>query len=179
MKEDADWTLVRRCREGSREACDQLVLRYQKPVYNAALRLLRNPDDARDATQTAFMKVFEHLADYNPQFKFYSWIYRIAINEALDTLAARKPFEALTEEEPDEAAGPERLAEGQQTGRAIEDALMQIKPELRTVVVLRHFMHLSYHDMGDVLQLPEKTVKSRLHDARQLLRQSLLQCGTI
>lgn len=179
MKEDADWTLVRRCRDGKRGACEELVVRYQKPVYNAALRLLRNPDDARDAAQTAFMKVFEHLADYDPKFKFFSWIYRIAINEALDTLAARKPFEALTDEEPDEAPGPERLVEGQQTSRAIESALMQIKPDLRTAIVLRHFMHLSYHDMGDVLQLPEKTVKSRLHDARQLLRQCLLQRGTM
>ena len=178
MEKDADWTLVRRCQAGNREACEQLVLRYQKPVYNAALRLLHHPEDARDVAQTAFMKVFEHLADYDPKYKFYSWIYRIAINEALDTLGSRKPFEELRGEEADEAAGPERLVEGEQTGRAIEDALMQIKPELRAVIVLRHFMHLSYHDMGDVLQLPEKTVKSRLHDARQLLRERLQQHAT-
>jgi RNA polymerase sigma-70 factor, ECF subfamily len=179
VDEDADWILVGRCREGNREACGQLVLRYQKQVYNAALRLLRHPEDARDVAQTTFMKVFEHLADYDPKRKFYSWIYRIAINEALDTLGSRKPFEELRDEEADQAAGPQRLVEGEQAGRAIEDALMRIKPELRAVIVLRHFMHLSYHDMGDVLQLPEKTVKSRLHDARQLLRERLWQHASV
>jgi RNA polymerase sigma-70 factor (ECF subfamily) len=179
VKEDADWTVVERCRGGDRRACEQLVLRYQKPVYNAALRLLRNPEDARDVAQTAFLKAFEHLADYDPRFKFYSWIYRIAVNEALDTLSSRKPLEEIDGDEPDETAGPERLVDGEQTARAIEDALTRIKPELRTVIVLRHFMHLSYQDMGEILQLPEKTVKSRLHDARQLLREALLRRGVV
>jgi len=179
VKEDADWTVVQGCRDGDRRACEQLVLRYQKPVYNAALRLLRNPEDARDVAQTAFLKAFEHLADYDPRFKFYSWIYRIAVNEALDTLSSRKPLEEIVGDEPDEAAGPERLVDGEQTAQAIEDALTRIKPELRTVIVLRHFMHLSYQDMGDILQLPEKTVKSRLHDARQLLREALQRRGVV
>ena len=179
MREDADATLVRRCREGDRAAFEQLVVRYQKPVYNAALRLLRNPEDARDVAQTTFLKAFEHLGDYDPKFKFYSWIYRIAVNEALDALGVRKSFEGITGEEADEAPGPERRVEGEQVSRAIEDALMGIKPELRTVVVLRHFLHLSYQDMGDILLLPEKTVKSRLYTARQLLRDQLLNRGVV
>ena len=179
MTEDDDATLVRRCREGDRTAFEQLVVRYQKPVFNAALRLLRDPEDARDVAQTTFLKVFEHLGDYNPSFKFYSWIYRIAINESLNALGSRKPCEGLNGEEADTAPGPDRQLEGEQTGQAIEEALMRIKPELRAVVVLRHFMHLSYQDMGDILLLPEKTVKSRLYSARQLLRDRLLQRGAI
>jgi RNA polymerase sigma-70 factor (ECF subfamily) len=179
VKEDDDATLVRRCREGDRTAFEQLVVRYQKPVFNAALRLLRDPEDARDVAQTTFLKVFEHLGDYDPSFKFYSWIYRIAVNESLNALGARKPCEGFSGEEADAAPGPDRQLEGQQTGRAIEEALMRIKPELRTVIVLRHFMHLSYQDMGDILLLPEKTVKSRLYSARQLLRDRLLQGGVI
>jgi RNA polymerase sigma-70 factor, ECF subfamily len=178
VKEDDDRVLVRRCREGDRGACEQLVVRYQKPVYNAALRLLHHPEDARDVAQTAFLKAFEHLADYDPEFKFYSWIYRIALNEALDTLGSRKAFEEISDQEADAAPGPERRVEGEQLGRAIENALRRINPELRAVIVLRHLLHLSYQDMGDILQLPEKTVKSRLYEARQLLRQSLLQRGT-
>jgi RNA polymerase sigma-70 factor (ECF subfamily) len=179
VKEDDDATLVRRCRDGDRAAFEQLVVRYQKPVFNAALRLLRDPEDARDVAQTTFLKVFEHLGDYNPSFKFYSWIYRIAINESLHALGLRKPCEGFNGEEADAAPGPERQLEGQQTGRAIEEALMRITPELRTVIVLRHFMHLSYQDMGEILFLPEKTVKSRLYSARQLLRDRLLQGGAI
>jgi len=179
VKEDDDATLVRRCREGDRTAFEQLVVRYQKPVFNAALRLLRDPEDARDVAQTTFLKVFEHIADYDPSFKFYSWIYRIAVNESLNALGSRKPHGGFNGEEADPAPGPDRQAEGEQTGRAIEEALMHIKPELRAVIVLRHFMHLSYQDMGEILLLPEKTVKSRLYSARQLLRDHLLQYGTI
>jgi RNA polymerase sigma-70 factor (ECF subfamily) len=179
VTEDDDATLVRRCREGDRTAFEQLVVRYQKPVFNAALRLLRDREDAKDVAQTTFLKVYEHIGDYNPSFKFYSWIYRIAINESLNALGSRKPCEGFNGEEADAAPGPERQLEGQQTGRAIEEALMRIKPELRTVIVLRHFMHLSYQDMSDILLLPEKTVKSRLYSARQLLRDRLLHDGVI
>ena len=179
MNEDDDRTLVRRCRDGDRSAFERLVARYQKPVFNAALRLLRNPEDASDVTQSTFLKVYEHLDDYDPRFKFYSWMYRIAVNESLNTLGRRKPQESVSAEEPDRAAGPDRLVEGEQTGRAIEDALMRINVELRTVIVLRHLLHLSYQDMGEVLSLPEKTVKSRLYSARQLLRDDLLHRGVL
>ena len=177
MTEDDDETLVRRCRDGDRAAFTHLVIRYQKPVYNAALRLLRDPEESRDVAQTAFLKAFEHIADYDPSFKFYSWIYRIAVNESLNVLGRRKPYEQISGEEADEAPGPERLIEGGQARHAIEDALMRISPELRAVVVLRHFMHLSYRDMGEILVLPERTAKSRLYSARQLLRDLLLQHG--
>jgi len=179
VNEDDDRIMVLRCREGDRAACEQLVVRYQRPVFNAALRLLRNPEDAKDVAQTTFLKAFGHLADYDPSFKFYSWIYRIAVNEALTLLGSRKSFEKISGEEADETPGPERQVEGQQLRQAIEDALMEIKVEMRAVIVLRHLLHLSYKDMSDVLKLPEKTVKSRLYEARQLLRDRLLQRGTI
>lgn len=179
MKEDDDATLVRRCREGDRGAFGRLVERYQRPVYNAALRLLHDPEEARDVAQTTFLKVFEHLGDYDPRFKFYSWLYRIAVNESFNALGARKTRGEPDGEEADEGPGPDRQLEGEQMSRAIEEALMHIKPDLRAVVMLRHFLHLSYHDMGDVLHLPEKTVKSRLYSARQLLRDELRRCGAI
>ena len=172
---DADASLVRRCRNGDRAAFEELVVRYQKPVFNVALRLLRDPDDARDVAQTTFLKAFEHLDDYDPNFRFYSWLYRIAINESLTARAARRPVEEVSDDAADESPGPERCVEGAETRQAIEDALMRIKPELQAVVVLRHFMHLSYQDMSQTLQVPEKTVKSRLYSARQLLRELLSQ----
>jgi len=177
--EEGDPALVRRCLRGDRRAFEQLVVRYQKPVYNVALRMLRDPQDALDVAQITFLKAFEHLASYDPSFKFYSWIYRIAVNECLNSRASRKAFDSIDGEEPDETPGPDRQVEGEQTRREIEDALMRMSPELRAVVVLRHFMHLSYQDMAVVLGLPEKTVKSRLYSARQLLREELLQRGTV
>jgi RNA polymerase sigma-70 factor, ECF subfamily len=179
VREDDDATLVRRCREGERTAFEQLVVRYQKPVYNAALRLLRDPEDAKDVAQAAFLKAFEHLAEYDPHFKFYSWMYRIAVNEALDALGTKRSFAGITGDEVDQAPGPEQQADGEQVSRAIEGALMRIKPELRTLVALRHLLHLSYQEMGEILLLPEKTVKSRLYTARQLLRDQLIQGGVL
>jgi RNA polymerase sigma-70 factor (ECF subfamily) len=179
VREDDDPTLVRRCLAGDRRAFEELVLRYQRPVYNAALRMLHERQDALDVAQTTFMKAFEHLASYDPSHRFYSWIYRIAVNETLNALGSRKPAAKINDEEPDETPGPERQLEGEQASRALEDALMRITPELRSVVILRHVMHLSYQDMADILQLPPKTVKSRLYSARQLLREQLLRCETV
>ena len=119
------------------------------------------------------------MADYDPSYKFYSWIYRIAVNESLNTLARRKPLEEISGEEVDLSPGPDRQAESEQTRGAIEDALMRINPELRSVVVLRHLMHLSYEDMAETLAVPEKTVKSRLYSARQQLRTMLVHEGAI
>jgi RNA polymerase sigma-70 factor (ECF subfamily) len=179
VTEEDDPTLVERCRAGERNAFERLVVRYQKPVFNVALRMLRNRQDAMDVAQTTFLKAFEHLGDYDPSFRFYSWLYRIAINESLNALALRKPRGELDGNAADETPGPDRAAEGDQALRAIEEALMRISPELRAVVVLRHIAQQSYQDMAEALGLPEKTVKSRLHSARERLREHLLRSGAI
>ena len=173
MKEEDDPALVLRCREGDRNAFERLVIRYQKPVFNVALRMLRNRQDALDVAQTTFLKAFEHLGDYDPAFRFYSWLYRIAINESLNMLAQRKPRGELDANTADERPGPDRDAEGDQALLAIENALMVLSPELRTVSVLRHITQLSYEEIAEALELPEKTVKSRLHSARERLRDHL------
>lgn len=177
MVEVSDAELVRRCCNGDRTAFEVLLRRYERPVYNAALRLLRNPDDARDVSQTVFLKAYEHLADYDPKYRFYSWIYRIAVNESLHGLSRRHPIEALDEDTRDMRPGPDELVGDEQTSRGVQGALMRIKPEYRTVIVLKHLLGCSYHDMSEILQLPEKTVKSRLFTARQLLRDALLHQG--
>ena len=179
MKEEDDPALVLRCREGDRNAFERLVIRYQKPVFNVALRMLRSRQDAMDVAQTTFLKAFEHLGDYDPAFRFYSWLYRIAINECLNALALRKPRGELDATTADEGPGPDRAAEGDQALHAIEDALMLVSPEMRTVAVLRHIAQLSYEDIAETLGLPEKTVKSRLHSARERLRDHLRRGGAI
>jgi RNA polymerase sigma-70 factor (ECF subfamily) len=122
--------------------------------------------------------VFEHLADYDPNLRFYSWIYRIALNESINALGRSRRCEAITGDEIDQAPGPERQVESEQMMHAIENSLMRIQPDYRAVIVLRHFLHLGYEDIGDILEVPEKTVKSRLYTARQLLRDLLVEDGT-
>jgi len=179
VNEEDDPALVLRCREGDRDAFERLVMRYQKPVFNVALRMLRNRQDALDVAQTTFLKAFEHLADYDPAFRFYSWLYRIAINESLNALALRRPRGELDADTADERPGPDRNAEGDQALQAIEDALMVLSTELRTVTVLRHITQLSYLEIAEALGLAEKTVKSRLHSARERLRDHLRRGGAI
>jgi RNA polymerase sigma-70 factor (ECF subfamily) len=177
MLEDGDGILVQRCRGGDRRAFEALVVRYQKPVFNAALRMLRNPEDARDVAQTVFLKVYEHLADYDPNFRFYSWIYRIAVNESINMLGRRRHHEPIVGDEADDSVGPEGNVDGQQVGLGIQRALMTLKPDYRSVIVLRHLLDCSYQDMAEILDLPVKTVKSRLFAARQLLAEALRKGG--
>jgi RNA polymerase sigma-70 factor (ECF subfamily) len=179
MSEDSDGLLVQRCCGGDKRAFTTLLTRYEKPVFNAALRMLKNPEDARDVTQTVFMKVYEHLSEYDPSHKFYSWIYRIALNESINVLSRRKPQEPVADDAPDGQRGPEDLVDNEQLSRNMQAALMSIKAEYRSVIVLKHFLDLSYEDIAETLQLPEKTVKSRLFTARQLLKDALQNRGAL
>ena len=95
MHKDKDAALVNDCKRGDRRAMSQLVDQYQRPVFNAAYRILGNRDDAADATQTVFLKVFENIGKYNQEFKFFSWVYRIAINESLNQVKKRRHQQPL------------------------------------------------------------------------------------
>lgn len=175
-----DLALVRRCLGGERDAFALLVERYQRPIFNVAYRILGNTDEARDVAQGTFLKAWEGLARFDPAFKFYSWIYRIAINEAINALKRRRPLEALDETAPSPAmSDPEAVHARGELARQIQEALMLLKPEYRIAIVLRHFLDCSYAEMAAIAEIPEKTVKSRLFTARRLLRDLLVQKGTV
>jgi RNA polymerase sigma-70 factor (ECF subfamily) len=174
MNEDVDAARVRDCLAGDPQAFAALVERYERPVYNVALRMLRNPEDARDIAQSVFMKAYQNLSNYDPQYKFYSWIYRMAINESLNTLRVRGRNAGPVEEHlADEGAGPSDLLASEQTRDVVLKAVDQLKPEYRAVIVLRYFVDRNYEDMSEILGIDAKTVKSRLYTARQLLKDQL------
>ena len=177
MVNSRDHALVERCRRGDRRALEELVAEYRKPVYNAAYRILGNRDEAADATQATFLKAFENLDTYDPQYKFFSWIYRIAINESINQSRRNRKHEPLDEGEPTDAPGPDDEAETGGLSREIQDGLMALNQDYRTVIALRHFSDLSYREISDILQIPEKTVKSRLYSARQLMKDQLVANG--
>lgn len=174
--DEDDAAAVQRCLEGKTEAFEPLVARYEHVLFGVAVRMLGNVEDARDATQTAFVKAFEHLHRYDPAFRFFSWIYRILANECLNQKRARRP---QVEVDPELAApgGPfEELDQGERR-RRVQAALLELAPAYREVVVLRHFAELSYDEMATALGIPQKTVKSRLHTARQQLGARLFGWG--
>lgn len=170
--DDLDRALVRRYLAGERAAGDELVDRYHKSVFNVALRMLGNVQDAEDVTQTAFGNAFEALESYDPKYRFFSWIYRMTLNESLNTLKRRRNVVSL-----DGSFDVPANATSDSTGEAEERvgrALLELKPDDRAVVVLKHFVSFSYDEISDVLGVPVKTVKSRLFTARERLRQVLL-----
>ena len=167
--DEQDRALVQRYLENHRDAAGALVDRYQQRLFNVALRMLGNVQDAEDVTQTVFLNAFHRLRTYDPTYKFFSWIYRMTVNESLNMLKRRKPTVTL-EDDLDilvPGAASDRAAEAEdRVGRA----LMGLKPDDRAVVVLRHFVSFSYQEIADVLEIPVQTVKSRLFTARERLR---------
>ncbi len=170
--DEQDRALVRRCLENHRDAAGALVDRYQQRLFNVALRMLNNVQDAEDVTQTVFLNAFLKLRSYDPRYRFFSWVYRMTVNESLNVLKRRKPTVTAEDELGIEAAGaaPDRAAEVQDR---VGKALMCLNPDDRAVVVLKHFVSFSYQEIADVLEIPVRTVKSRLFTARDRLRLAL------
>lgn len=160
--------LITRCLAGESAAFEPLVSRYHRPLFRVAARLLANREEAEDATQTAFLKAYQALATCDRKRRFFSWIYRILVNECLNVLRARRPVEALAEglraPEPDDDP-----VETFETRRRIRQALLGLPDAQRDVILLRHFADLRYDQIAATLGVPEKTVKSRLFSARQRL----------
>ena len=169
--------LIDQCRKGDRRALGELLGNYERPVYNAAYRILGNPDDAADVTQTSFLKAFEHLDQYKSNYRFFSWIYRIAVNESINQLKRGKKQRSLDDREIAGNGSPEAVATADDVSREIQAGLMELSEEYRAVIVLRHFSECSYRQISDILQIPEKTVKSRLYSARQLMKEKLQATG--
>ena len=171
--DDQDRALVQRCLENHPDAAGDLVDRYQQRLFNVALRMLGNVQDAEDVTQTVFLNAFDSLGTYDPKYKFFSWIYRMTVNESLNTLKRRKPTVAL--EDDLEILAPGAAADRAEAEDRVGRALMSLKPDDRAVVVLRHFVSFSYQEIADVLEIPVQTVKSRLFTARERLRFALAE----
>jgi len=165
---------VREYLDGQRDAATGLVDRYQKRLYNLALRLLANVQDAEDVIQTVFLNAFVKLHTFDPRYRFFSWIYRMAVNESLNMLKRRQQIVAL-DDAPDLAAPATRSSGAVEARDRIDKALQQMKPDDRAVVVLKHLESFSYEEIADVLDIPVRTVKSRLFTARERLRLTLLE----
>ncbi len=171
--EDDDDALVERCLGGDTAAFRPLVERHQRVLFAVAARLLGDRDEAADAVQNAFVRAYRKLRTFDRRHKFFSWVYRILVNECLNVRRTRRVLEPLdprlaTRED------PHRDAEQAELRADVQAALLRLPPIYREVVVLRHYASLSYLDIAAILGVPEKTVKSRLYSARQRLGEELL-----
>ena len=181
-----DLEMVRRCRTDDPEAFAGLVLKYQNRVFNVICRFLSDYEEARDVTQSAFIRAFESLDGFKGTSAFYTWLYRIAVNAALDARKkqARRPetsvetLEELTTSgrpgvgNPDVGSPVAQLVRTEEH-RRITDAIDNLDDSHRLVVVLRDIEELDYAEIAEITGLPTGTVKSRLHRARLILRDKL------
>lgn len=180
MGEPEDRELVAATLAGDAAAFEELVRRYQRPLFNAAYRITASREDAVDATQSALVKAFDRLSTYRPEHRFFSWLFRIAVNESLDAVKRRGRFADAEPEEAELAAAggrehdPETHLAARETADRVRRAIAALQPDYRVVLVLRHYQELSYREIADIVGAPEKTVKSRLFSARRELRQRLL-----
>jgi RNA polymerase sigma-70 factor (ECF subfamily) len=182
-----DSELVVRARRGNQAACREIVCRYQRPVFNLIVRMVRDRTLAEDLSQDTFLKAFSRLDRYDPQYKLSNWLFKIAHNTVVDHLRQRKgetlSLESLSRgEEPsaaelgDPAAGDpvENLARAE-IAQMIERAMAALRPEYRQVVVLRYHEDMSHEEIASIMDLPVGTVKSHLHRARAQLAEALVR----
>ena len=181
--------IIKKAAAGSADAFEQLLLKYQTPIYNLCLRMTGNPEDAADMTQEAFLKAWRSLSSFQFESSFSTWLYRLTTNTCLDYLRSqkRRPQCSLTVEDDDgeeqvldvtdEAPTPEEALLSAEERSQLVHALSQLEASQRQIITLRVVNDLSYAEIAEILDVKEGTVKSRLARARDNLRKKLLQIG--
>jgi RNA polymerase sigma-70 factor, ECF subfamily len=184
---DAD--VVRLAQQGREAAFRELIRRYERPVFSLILRMVRDRETTEDLAQDTFIKVLNHIDRYSPEFKFSSWLFKIANNVAIDFLRRRRLETVSMDGSPHASSQAEIDAssfdveavqetpleeiEAKELGSAIERAIGRLRPEYRSCILLRHVEGRSYEEIATTLDLPLGTVKTYIHRARHELRRAL------
>ncbi len=190
-----DAEAVRRARQGDHEAFRVLVERYQGRAYRLASRVLRNEELARDAVQEAFLKAYSSLARFEGRSGFYTWLYRLVMNQCLDMLRRDRsdrhvdwedgdPLEAAAAAAPPpEVAGvvfgPAADVMRKELAQRVGEAMAQLPDGPRHTLLLREVDGLSYAEIAEALEIPKGTVMSRLHYARRRVQELLIEAGVV
>jgi len=184
-QDENDQQLVQRVQKGDRSAFDLLVLKYQHRVLKLVGRFVSNPAEAEDVAQDAFLKAYRALPSFRGESAFYTWLYRIAINTAKNSLVAtrRRPVDFdLDLQDPDqydrhaklkEVDTPERVLLTEEIRQVVEGAMEQLPEDLRTAIVLRELDGLSYEEIAEAMDCPVGTVRSRIFRAREAIDKRL------
>ncbi len=173
---------------GNVEAFETLIQSHQKKVYNIALRMTKNPEDAQELAQDTFVRAFIAIKKFRGESSFSTWLYRIAMNVCTDFLRKRNKAVVISIDQgaigsendqpiqlPEDAPGPDELSEKRQLKHLVRQAMDSLSAEHRQVLILRDLMDLSYRDIANTLSVSEGTIKSRINRAREGLKQVILK----
>ncbi len=189
MTREEELHIIRRVLDGDTNAFEGLVLEHQKNVYNLALKMLGNPEDAMDASQECFLRAFRSLSGFQGDSRFSVWLYRMTSNVCIDFLRKKKrraevSMTVVNDEDeeseleiPDERFSPEQALDRQERVRAVREGLQKLPEEYRRILTMREIGGLSYEELAEALDLELGTVKSKLFRARKKLCEVLLESG--
>jgi RNA polymerase sigma-70 factor, ECF subfamily len=187
-EDDEDRVLVDKSRRGDREAFDELVAKYYKRIYNLAYRFVGEPEEANDLAQEIFLATYQNLSKFRGDSKFSTWLFQIASNRGKNRFKylKRRGFfsnrgrteegdesDSAPREIPDLSSNPETMLAGKQIQRIVQNAIDELEPDHKEIVLLRDIEGLSYEEIARILDLPEGTTKSRLHRARMVVKEKL------
>ncbi|NNE68242.1 MAG: sigma-70 family RNA polymerase sigma factor [Pyrinomonadaceae bacterium] len=182
-----DLELISASLKGREESFEALVQRYQRPIVGYVYRMLNDYDSALDVTQEVFIKVYKSLDRYSSDYKFSTWLYRIAHNAAIDHIRRHSKKEQSLETEGDEGTyqlqlesprpTPEDDREKSEWRREIEAVVRCLPAVYRELIILRHGKDLSYGEIAEITELPLGTVKNRLFRAREMMREMFIERG--
>lgn len=178
--------LLKKSKSGDVAAFEELMDGYQKKIFNIALRMIGNHEDASELAQEVLIKIYKSIRSFKEEAAFSTWIYRITTNVCLDELRKRKNRTMISINEEiavgdgevslqiaDHGPTPEEILEQKETRKIIENAIGKLSPEHRTVIILRELQNLDYEEISEITKVPVGTVKSRINRARQELRNIL------
>jgi len=185
----SDTEVVALAQQGKESAYRELLTRYERPVFSLIFRMVRDRETAEDLAQETFVKVLNNIDRYSPDFKFSSWLFKIANNLTIDHLRRRRVDTISIEGAPDAVTAESAKAtsitiasadqsplaelESRELGQAIERAIAKLRPEYRACIMLRHVEDRSYEEIAEIVKLPLGTVKTYIHRARHELRMAL------
>jgi RNA polymerase sigma-70 factor (ECF subfamily) len=182
-----DVELIAKAISGREDGFEELVRRYQRPITNYVFRMLNDYDASLDVTQEVFIKVYNSLSRYSSEYKFSTWLYRIAHNAAIDYIRRRSPNEQSIETESKDGAyqlqiespnpSPEQERERSEWRTEIEAVVKCLPAVYRELILLRHAQDLSYDEIAEITNLPLGTVKNRLFRAREMMREIFIERG--
>jgi len=180
-----DQKLIARARSGDQKAYEELMIKYRNLVYHVMIKMVRNPQEAEDLLQEAFIKAFKALASFNEEYAFSTWLMKIATNNCIDFLRKKKlktfsidepvkyKEDQVKIEVPDVDPTPEKYLLAEERSKILDDAIQSLPPRYRHVIVLRHKEEKSYEEISDILKLPLGTVKARIFRAREMLNKKV------